>query len=145
MAKMEEFLTSTLAALEDPGVVERYRLIFEPMFRELLGPVTRMFSETVQALTTKVSSLQVQSNAKDEKIASLKKEVGKLQVLVDNHERHGRRDSSCIFGLSESTSGTTDDKVLRLCNEASHEASAPTDSGGNFCLSSGWQATRAPW
>ena len=113
---MEEFLTSTLAALEDPAVVERYRLIFEPMFRELLDPVTRKLSETVQALTTKISSLQAQSNAKDEKIASLQKEVGKLQVLVDNHEQHGRRDSIRIFGLSESTPGSTDDKVPRLCN-----------------------------
>ena len=116
MAKMEEFLTSMLAALEDPAVVEHYRLIFEPIFRELLDPVTHKLSETVQALTTKVSSLQAQSNAKDEKIASLQKEVGNLQVLVDNHEQHGRRDSIRIFGLSESTPGTTDDKVLRLCN-----------------------------
>ena len=27
----------------------------------------------------------------------------------------------------------------------SHEASAPADSGGNFCLSPGRQATRSPW
>ena len=75
---MEEFLTSTLAALEDPAVVERYRLIFEPMFRELLDPVTRKLSETVLALTTKVSPLQAQSNAKYEEIIRLQKEIGKL-------------------------------------------------------------------
>ena len=97
-------------------MVERYRLIFEPMFRELLDPVTRKPGEIIQALTTKVSSLQAQSNAKDEKIASLQKQVGKLQYLVDNHEQHGRRESIRIFGLSKSTQGTTDDKVLRLCN-----------------------------
>ena len=33
---MEQFKESTLATLEDQAVIDRYRLIFEPMFKSLL-------------------------------------------------------------------------------------------------------------
>ena len=48
---MEELKNSMLAALEDKEIVERYRLIFEPIFQSLLDPITSWLLDTVQALT----------------------------------------------------------------------------------------------
>ena len=58
-----------------------------------------------------------ESQAKDKIISELQKDVADLKVQVDSHEQHGRCDSIRIFGLSEETPGTTDEKVMRLCNQ----------------------------
>ena len=113
---MEEFKNSMLAALEDKEIVERFRLIFEPIFQSLLGPITSRLLDTVQALTQTVNVLKSEGQEKDKKITALQNEVAELHVMVDNHEQHGRRDLVRIFGLSEESPGSTDDKVLRLCN-----------------------------
>ena len=42
-----------------------------------------------------------------------------LQSHVGDLEQHGWRDSVRIFGLSEVTPGSPDQKVLRLCNQCS--------------------------
>ena len=114
---MEEFKLSTLATLEDEAVIERYRLIFEPMFKTLLDPVTQKLTDTVQALSQTVQVLKKEGEEKEKRIQVLEREITHLKLAIDNHEQHGRRDSIRIFGLSEQTSGSTDDKVLRLCNE----------------------------
>ena len=68
-------------------------------------------------LDSTVEILKKESAAKDEKIATLQRQVTELEIKMDDHEQHGRRDSVRIFGLSEISSGTTDEKVLRLCNK----------------------------
>ena len=113
---MEAFKTQFIAALEDEEAVERIKLIFEPMFTALLSPVTDRLSQAVQVLTGTVEQLRQENQAKDVRIQELEREVGHLHMRLDDLEQHGRRDSIRIFGLSETTQGTTDDKVLRLCN-----------------------------
>ena len=113
---MEAFKTQFIAALEDEEAVERIKLIFEPMFTDLLSPVTDRLSQAVQTLTGTVEQLRQENQAKDVRIQELEREVGHLHMRVYDLEQHGRRDSIRIFGLSETTQGTTDDKVLRLCN-----------------------------
>ena len=132
MAKMEEFLTSMLAALEDPAVVEHYRLIFEPIFRELLDPVTRKLSETVQALTTKVSSLQVS-----------RRKLASCRFLLTTMSSTAGEIRSASLACRNLLQG------LQMTRSSAYEMFAwsfsPPDPGGNFCLSPGRQATWAPW
>ena len=113
----EDFVTSLLAALETDAVVERFRLIFEPIFSGILDPHTRKMGDAITKLASTVEVLKKESAAKDEKIATLQRQVTDLEIKMDDHEQHGRRDSVRIFGLSETSSGTTDEKVLCLCNK----------------------------
>ena len=114
---MEQFKESTLATLEDQAVIDRYRLIFEPMFKSLLDPVTQKLADTVQALSQTVQVLKKEGEDKEKRIHALEGEVAQVKLAIDNHEQHGRRDSIRIFGLSEQTPGSPDETVLRLCNE----------------------------
>ena len=116
-AIMEEYKQSMLKALEDPEIIDRYRLIFEPLFKSLLEPFTRKVTDTIDSLKQSIHVLKNESQAKDKIISELQKDVADLKVQVDNHEQHSRRDSIRIFGLSEETPGTTDEKVMRLCNQ----------------------------
>ena len=113
---MEEYKCSLLNALQDQEVIDRYRLIFEPIFKTLLEPVSNKLSESIRSLCQTFDKLRTEAREKDEKIHKLEQDVASLKVAVDNHEQHGRHDSVRIFGLSEETPGTTDDKVIRICN-----------------------------
>ena len=55
---MEEFKVSTHATLEDEVVIERYRLIFGPMFKTLLDPVTQKLTDSVQELSQTIQVLK---------------------------------------------------------------------------------------
>ena len=113
---MENFKPSFLAALEDEEIVERYKLIFEPMFKTLMLPVTSKLTDTVAMLSQSITSLKKEVEEKDSIIRELQGSVSRLQVTVDDLEQHGRRESMRVFGLPETTPGSTDDKVLELVN-----------------------------
>ena len=113
----EDFVTSLLTALETDAVVERFRLIFEPIFTGILDPYTRKMGDAITKLTHTVEALKKGSAEKDNQIVTLQRQVTEMETKLDDLEQHGRRDSIRIFGLSEASSGTTDDKVLRLCNQ----------------------------
>ena len=113
---MENFKPSFLAALEDEEIVERYKLIFEPMFKTLMLPVTSKLTDTVAMLSQSITSLKKEVEEKDSIIRDLQSSVSRLQVTVDDLEQHGRRESMRVFGLPETTPGSTDDKVLELVN-----------------------------
>ena len=78
--------------------------------------MTCQVKETIKTFTNTVSVLKSELAEKDGLIQNLQQEVSHLKTAIDDHEQHGRRDSVRIFGMSEETSGSTDDKVLRLCN-----------------------------
>ena len=63
-----------------------------------------------------VMIIKVQLQAKDDQILSLTAENEKLQITVDNLEQYTRRASVRFYGIPESTPGSTDDKILTLCN-----------------------------
>ena len=106
---MENFKPSFLAALEDEEIVERYKLIFEPMFKTLMLPVTSKLTDTVAMLSQSITSLKKEVEEKDSIIRELQGSVSRLQVTVDDLEQHGRRESMRVFGLPETTPGSTDD------------------------------------
>ena len=73
-------------------------------------------NDNIYSSKQSVDVLKRESQAKDKIIEDLQKDIAALKVRVKDHEQHGRQDSIRIFGLSEESSGTTDEKVLRLCN-----------------------------
>ena len=115
---MEAFTKSFLAALEDVNVIERFRLILQPSITEKLDPATRVLQETVKDLQQTVGSLQSSIKRKDEEIEGLRREVIDLKARADDLEQHSRRASIRVFGIPEDTPGTTDQKLLHLCNQA---------------------------
>ena len=116
----EDFVTSLLIALETDALVERFRLIFEPIFTGILDPYTRKMGDAITKLTHTVKALKKESAEKDNQIVTLQRQVTEMETKMDDLEQHERQDSIWIFGLSEATSGTTDEKVLRLCNQRMH-------------------------
>ena len=113
---MENFKSKYLEALEDPDIIDRYRLIFEPIFETLMLPVTKKLQATIDSMAQSISTLKKEAAEKENTIKMLKTEVAHLKSTVEDLEQHGRKDSVRIFGLPETTSGTTDQKVLDLCN-----------------------------
>ena len=113
---MAESKASLLEALQDEEAVNRFRLIFEPIFKSLLEPISQKLNENLKSMRQSIATLQKKGQEKDVKIRDLENEVFELKTIIDNREQHGRRDSTRIFSLSEETPGTTDDKVMRLCN-----------------------------
>ena len=113
----EDFVASLLVALETDAVVERFRLISNPIFSGILDPYTRKVGDAISKLTNTVEVLRKESAEKDKKITTLQRQVRELETKMDDYEQHGRRDSVRIFGLSEDSPGSTDEKVLRLCNK----------------------------
>ena len=115
--RMAEFTASFLNCLADTSVAERMQLIFEPMFKAHLDPITGKMADSIRMLTQTVDVLKKECDSKDLVIRKLNQDIAQLQSRVDDLEQHGRKDSARIFGLSEDTPGTTDQKVLRLCNQ----------------------------
>ena len=116
-AMAAEFKASFLSCLEDSEVAQRMQLIFDPIFKSYLDPLTDKMADTIKMLSQTVDALKKDCADKDNVIRQLTQDVIQLQSRVDDLEQHGRRDSVRIFGLSEVTPGSPDQKVLRLCNE----------------------------
>ena len=93
----ENFKSSFLAALEDQEVVERYKLIFEPLLKSLVLPLTNKLSDTVTALTQTISSLTNELAEKDSIVRDLRSDVSHLQIAVEDLEQHDRKDSMRIL------------------------------------------------
>ena len=113
---MEEFRKNFLDALENTDVGERLQLVLEPVFTKHLEPLTKKLSDTVAILSQTVTSLEKEVEAKDRIISDLRKDVTALQCQLVDIEQHGRKESIRVFGLPETTAGTTDEKFVNLCN-----------------------------
>ena len=143
--KMEQSKTNLLSALEQPEVVERFGLIFEPLLKSHLDPISSKLNDTIKSLTQMVATLKEEVKNRDQTIQVLQGEVSQLHTRLDDLEQHGRRDSIRIFGLPEEAPGTTNEKVLKLVNgrmklhpplaleeiSVSHRVGQQTDDGGN--------------
>ena len=68
-------------------------------------------------LTQTLDALNKECGSKDLVIRKLDQDVAQLHSSVDDLEQHGRKDSVRRFGQLEDTPGTTDQKVLRFCNQ----------------------------
>ena len=109
----EDFVAALLVVLETDAAVERFRFIFDPIFSGILDPYTRSVGGAISKLTNTVEVLRKGLVEKDKKITTLQRQVRELETKMDDYEQHGRWDSVMIFGLSEDSPGSTDEKVLR--------------------------------
>ena len=112
----DNFTGSLLAALEDDLVAERFRLILQPTIDSKLEPVTSVLQQTVRDLQQAVGTLQATVARKDDEITTLRREVRDLRDHAEALEQHCRCASIRVSGILEDTPGTTDDKLLDLCN-----------------------------
>ena len=110
---MAESKASLLEALQDEEVVNRFKLIFEPIFKSLLEPMPQKLNDNLKSMSQSIATLQKEGQEKDVKIRDLENEIFELKTIIDNHEQHGRRDSIRIFGLFEETSGTAENFMYR--------------------------------
>ena len=83
---------------------------------EMLQPMTSVLQRTVEDLQQTMSTLKDTVTRKDAEILSLRQEIRDLKATADDLEQHSRRASIRLFGVPEDTPGSTDDKLLALCN-----------------------------
>ena len=134
---MDEFKLNFLDSLKDESIAEHLISINKRSFKEL--------SESVIGLNLIIKNLKEHITTRDKRIDYLEKENKTLNIKVDDQEQYTRRASIRIFGVPESTTGSSDDKVLQLCNthmkldppmqleeiEVSHRAGrSPQQTGG---------------
>ena len=71
---------------------------------------------TIDSVAQSINILKKESGEKDHTIKLLKSEIAQLKI-TDELEQQGRKDSIRIFGLHETGPGSTDQKVLDVCNK----------------------------
>ena len=113
---MDEFTKHFLAALEDNNVVEHFRLIMKPTVDESLDPVKTSLENAVKDLQHTVATMQDTLRRRDQEVLSLRQEVSDLRSHQEDLEQHSRRASVRVFGIPEINPGSTDEKLLDICN-----------------------------
>ena len=106
---IETFTLNFLEALSDDTVIKKYQ--------EILNPLFRPFNDALKAANQEISALKVQMAEKDASITSLNRRIAAIESHSDDLEQQGRKGSVRVFGVPEETSGSTDDKILQICND----------------------------
>ena len=99
-----------VALLNDDQVLAKLKSILYP--HKLYARID-YFTERVT-----VTSLTVDLSAKDAKIDTLMTRVESLDAKADHQEQYSKRSNLRFQGVPESTEGSTDQKIIKLCNEA---------------------------
>ena len=97
-----------VALLNDDQVLAKLKSVLYP---------SELF-ERIDTFTERVKSLTIDLAAKDAKIDALTTRVESLEAEADRQEQYSRRPNLRFQGVPESTEGSTDQKIIRLCNEA---------------------------
>ena len=105
---MEEFNTNLVSALRDPDV--------ETLLTDIFRTANKQTNEAIQDLQNTVVKLHADPKSCDDTIAHLKTENSLMQERIDDLEQYSRKASIRVFGIPESTQGSTDDKLLQLYN-----------------------------
>ena len=105
----ESFALNLLNALHDDQIVQKLVTIFTAANKQV--------TDKLEATQRTLANLEKQLGAKDELITSLRQDIGTLEARVEDLEQYSRRDAMRIYGIPEDTAGSTDDKVLSLCND----------------------------
>ena len=106
---IETFTLNFPEALSDDTVIKKYQ--------EILNPLFRPFNDALKAANQEISALKVQMAEKDASITSLNRRIAAIESHSDDLEQQGRKGSVRVFGVPEETSGSTDDKILQICND----------------------------
>ena len=100
---------SVLEAFTDDSFLEKIKSVIVP----LLTP----YKEALSTANAEIKQLKSQMSEKDTTIRALTKDIQELQIKCDDIEQQGRKGSIRMFGVPESTPGTTDNKVLSILND----------------------------
>ena len=141
---MANFRQEFLDTLQDPEVAAKLRFIFKGCtddVEKVIKTTTDKIRQELTATRLTVDEMKKKLDGKNEEIKALKEHNIKLESRVEDLEQYSRRGSMRVFGLSEATSGSTDQKILDLCNnylsldppiepheiEVSHRVGKPAD------------------
>ena len=102
-----DILRNFVALLNDDQVLAKLKSVLYP--RELY--------DKIDSFTDRVTSPNIDLAAKEANIEVLTTRVESLEAEVDRQEHNSRRPNLCFQGVPESTEGSTDQKIIRLCNE----------------------------
>ena len=105
---MDSFKLHFLEALSDDSVIKKYQ--------EILTPLVAPLKQAMQSAQAEISQLKNEMADKDTMISTLNKRVSDLESRYDDLEQHGRKGSVRFFGVPEKTAGSTNTKILEICN-----------------------------
>ena len=100
---------SVLEAFTDDSFLEKIKSVIVP----LLTP----YKDALSTANAESKQLKSQMSAKDTTIRALTKYILDLKIKCDDIEQQGPKGSIRMFGVPESTPGTTDNKVLSILND----------------------------
>ena len=100
---------SVLEAFNDDSFLDKIKSVIA----SLLTP----YKEALSTANAEIGQLKTQMSEKVNTIRALTKDIEDLKIKCDDIEQQGRKGSVRMFGVPESTPGTTDDKVLTILNE----------------------------
>ena len=113
MAEMtsEQFALFLVEACKQPDIRQ--------MIAEIASPKNEQFSDAVSVeVHRQMAPLKQQLSEKDAELQRLRNIIGDQQIMLDDLEQHGRRDSLRISGVPENPEhDNTDEAVLKICNE----------------------------
>ena len=113
MAEMtsEQFALFLVEACKQPDIRQ--------MIAEIASPKNEQFSDAVSVeVHRQMAPLKQQLSEKDAELQRLRNIIRDQQIMLDDLEQHGRRDSLRISGVPENPEhDNTDEAVLKICNE----------------------------
>ena len=109
MENSEDMKLAFMGVISDPVIITELESVFTP----IADTITKAIQHQSQAMDW----LRHQLEAKDEATKKLTKQNQDLEARIDDLEQHGHRGSIRVFGVLEDLPGTTDDKILSICNE----------------------------
>ena len=95
--------------LDDKDVSTKLGHIFRDSIKDII--------EDLKNTKIKVSKLEKKIEEKDLEIQSLRKSNDSLEGRIDSLEQYSRRSSMRVYGVPEDTPGSTDEKMLAICNK----------------------------
>ena len=113
MAEMtsEQFALFLVEACNQPDI--------RKMIADIASPKLEQFSDAVSAeVHRQITPLKNQLSEKDAELTRLRNVIRDQQMMLDDLEQHGRRDSLRITGVPENPEhDNTDEAILKICEE----------------------------
>ena len=106
---MDHVKLSVIEAFTDDAILEKMKTAIAPLLLPL--------KKALNTANTEIKSMKSQLAEKDSTITSMACEIADLQVRNDDLEQQGRKGSVRVFGVPETTEGTTDTKILSVLNK----------------------------
>ena len=82
-----------------------------------IAPLLLPLEEALNTANTEIKSTKSQLAEKDSTITSMAREIADLHVRNDDLEQQGRKGSVRVFGVPETTEGTTDTEILSVLDK----------------------------